>query len=490
MSSEKDEQDQQKDHTIEESPKSTLSGGTKAKLKPYIRAAVATVPTHSASHTGRESGEGPADHATARAGELIISHARADLAAAELVGRIANRTIHDVEYSQSMDEKARFENRTNGPEFQLHLVRVPEGQESWKANYLQFLYTQVLVDHLQRGRVPIDFAAALGRSDLHFIVQPNHLVSLNAAPALTPLPTVSARQFQFSQFHEQYKSMLRIPAKETPNGQVTIAVLDTGVAADFIPKPRQTNLVDENQQDAIDQHGHGTVICSIINDVAPFATLQVFKVFDANGIATEWHLEQALWELDDANIVNLSVGFGLGEVACSECGRKSGLNYPLVYSHRVRSKVLEHHIQHLVNREERILVAAAGNRGAAELDFPARFFEVIAVNSVTSRCQRSSFSNYESPGEQHPNHFAFPGGETKKPEEYICAFGTDTTNSAGTSQATAYASSLLAYCWNRAKPEERNARGMLAAIHKAADKNVGMFARYNAAEHGHGIPRL
>jgi len=30
-------------------------------------------------------------------------------------------------------------------------------------------------------------------------------------------------------------------------------------------------------------------------------------VFDAEGIATEWHLEQALWELGDANIVNMSV---------------------------------------------------------------------------------------------------------------------------------------------------------------------------------------
>jgi subtilisin family serine protease len=430
-------------------------------------------------------------------GELIISHARADLAATDVVDRIRGEKIEHVGYLDDMDKKIGFEPHPKAPEFQLHLIRVPEGEETWKANYLQFVYKQALQERLRSGRVPPDFAAALGRPDLHFNVQPNHEIWLAAtALAMAARGPISARQFRFTQYHEQYKSMLRIPARVDNPAPVTIAVLDTGVAGDFAlpnsPQPIQTNLVDEDTGNgAIDHHGHGTVMCSIIRDVAPFATLHVFKAFGDDGRTTEWHILYALQTLGDANIVNMSITFGmLDEVACSECGHRSQMDRPVIYSHRVRSNAFHNQIRQMVEREERVLVASAGNRGAAELEYPSRFEEVIAISSVNSLCRRSSFSNYNGTGRPHPNHCALPGGETQTPQELVGSFGADVSIAAGTSHAAAYASGLLAHLWNRARQEERNPRGMAAAMANAAHKQLGMFAAYNIAEHGNGIPGL
>ncbi len=429
-------------------------------------------------------------------GELIISHARADRAAADVVSQIEHKSIDDVSYLESMDRKVGFEPRPEAPEFQLHLIRVPEGQETWKANYLQFIYRQALQERL-RGAVTPDFAAALGRPDLNFIVQPNHEIRLAATALAMPQPkAISAQQFRFTQYHEQYKSMLRVPARVDHPAPVTIAVLDTGVATDFVTgnsqQPIQTNLMDDDASKAIDLHGHGTVMCSIIRDVAPFVTLHVFKVFGDDGRTTEWHILNALQMLGTANIVNMSITFGmLDEVACSECGRRSQLDHPVVYSHRVRSNAFHNQMRQLLERENRVLVASAGNRGAAELEYPARFDEVMAISSVNSSCRRSSFSNYNGTGTPHPKHFALPGGETAQTGlELVGSFGADVNNAAGTSHAAAYASGLLAHLWNRAKPEERNPRDMAAAMFNAAQKDFGVFARYNVAEYGHGIPGL
>lgn len=430
-------------------------------------------------------------------GELIISHARADQAATDVVSQIEHKRIDDVSYLESMDRKIGFEPRPEVPEFQLHLIRVPEGEETWKANYLQFVYKQALQERLRGGRLTPDFAAALGRSDLHFNVQPNHEIRLAAAAvAMPPRMPISAQQFRFTQYHEQYKSMLRIPTRLENPAPVTIAVLDTGVAADFAsgnsPQPIQTNLIEDGVSNAIDHHGHGTVMCSIIRDVAPFATLHVFKVFGDDGRTTEWHILNALQTLRGANIVNMSITFGmLEEVECSECGRRSRLDRPVIYSHRVRSNAFHNQIKQLVEREERVLVASSGNSGVAELEYPARFDEVVAISSINSSCRRSSFSNYNGSGTPHPNHFALPGGETARTgRELVGGFGADIKNAAGTSHAAAYASGLLAHLWNRARPEERNPRGMAVAMFNAAQKELGMFAHYNAAEHGHGIPGL
>jgi subtilisin family serine protease len=455
------------------------------------------------NRTVRIGGEGPKPSASTppifNRSELIICHARSDLAATDVVSQIANQKVEHTDLIENMDERVGFEPGPKAPDFQLHLIGVPAGEEIWKANYLQFVYKQALMERLRMGAIAPDFAAALGRADLQFSVQPNHEIHLAAAAASAPTQAVSAAHWRFTEYHQQYKSMLRIPAMAENPEAVNIAVLDTGVAPDLFPGDssqfKQNNLVDadgKGNSTAADNHGHGTMICSIIRDVAPFANLHVFKVFGDNGRTTEWHILNALQMLCDANIVNMSLTFGmLAEVTCSECGHKSGLDVPLVHSHRARSNAFHNQMRQLVEREGRVLVAAAGNSGRDEFEYPARFEEVFAITSVNGRCERSSFSNYNGSGIPHPLHFALPGGDTTDAADEIIGYFTSRDGIGyGTSHAAAYASGLLAHLWHRAKPEGRNSRGMIEAMRRAARSQFGTLTKYNVAEHGHGIPGL
>jgi hypothetical protein len=471
-----------------------------------------------------QSGGETRDHfCNAKAGELIISHSGADAAANEVMAEIKAQKIEHVEYLRDMDEWLQGWEFTRPAtmEYKLHLIRVPYGQESWKINYLQFLYKQTLVGHLQSGKPSLAFAGALARSDLHFIAQPNHLLELAAVAggaALGQQPdrkgetAVRAADFRFSEFHNQYKSILNVPVRSDPalaqqyyqaagdKLPVTISVLDTGVAADFAPKSSNvvaTNLTDPERSGAVatDEHGHGTIMCKIISDIAPFAQLRVFKVW-THGAADEWDaLAGLLLATKTPGVINISLTFGLQDVTCSECGRKSNLSRALTHSHASRSTVFENIIRLVVDAGS-IVVAAAGNKNLDELAYPARFSHALAISSVTSRLKRSSFSNYgtlDSDNKPHENRFALPGGETEAPAEPIGSFGTDSRNMAGTSHGAAYATGVVAHLWQRAKPEERNPRTLIAAMREATespDKNATRFSGYNAAEHGHGIPRL
>ena len=153
------------------------------------------------------------------------------------------------------------------------------------------------------------------------------------------------------------------------------------------------------------------------------------------------------------------------------------------------SAIFQNQIRQLVDREQRVLVASAGNDDLAILGYPSRFDEVFAITSVNSRCERSSFSNYNASGTQHPRHYAFPGGDLRDPQELIVLLGPDDTKAAGTSHAAAYASGLLAHLWRQAEPAERNPKGMTAAMARAAYKGKGTFAKFDG-ENGNGFPTL
>lgn len=452
-------------------------------------------PPHGGEHTPTppNGGEITPTFCNTRAGELIISHAHADAAAIDLMKLIREGRIEHVKYGESMEERlngweVKVEETFASFPYQLYRISVPIGQESWKANYLQFQYRQLLIEHLRQPDLPLAFAAALGRSDLHFIVQPNHLLRASAAaPARQPI--VSSSSFQFSEYHQQYKRMLNIPAlRSDANSPVEVAVLDTGVAQDFVPVvAKQENFIDR-QKSADDDNGHGTIMCKIIQDIAPFAKLHVFKVVAADGIAVEWDVLAALCALGSTSIVNISLTFGIrDDITCAECGHKANLSRALTYSHASRSTVFENIVNQAI-ASGHIIIASAGNAGKPEVDYPARFDGVLAISSVSSTTLRSSFSNYgqtNAAGKLHSNRFALPGGETKQPQELIGAFGADTRNMAGTSHAAAYCTGVVAHLWQRAKPENRTPELLIPQM-RADDT----FAAYKPADHGKGILRL
>jgi hypothetical protein len=121
------------------------------------------------------------------AGELILCFTTIDLAARNLVALIRDHKIGHVEYVDSLDNKLAKLNLKPDPdlEFDLHLVRVPSGQESWKTTYLHFFYNHELLKAIPSSAQR--FTKVLGRSDYQFTVSPNHLLTVaGSSPPGTP----------------------------------------------------------------------------------------------------------------------------------------------------------------------------------------------------------------------------------------------------------------------------------------------------------------
>jgi len=134
-----------------------------------------------------------------------------------------------------------------------------------------------------------------------------------------------------------------------------------------------------------------------------------------------------------------------------------------------------------------VLVAAAGNLSKNELSFPARFAEVLAISSVTSKHELSSFSNYGETNqveERHENRFAAPGGESRDPnQEYIGTFAGGGGKVFGTSFSAAYASGLLANVW--AQQGLKTSASDVVGVLK--DHSNRQFSSYDSVKYGHGV---
>lgn len=165
---------------------------------------------------------------------------------------------------------------------------------------------------------------------------------------------------------------------------VKVAVLDTGV------DPRHPDLAGRvlpgvdlvnNDQDASDDHGHGThvagSVAAVANNgldvagVAPGASIIPVKVLNANGQGTNADIANGILEAAKlgAKIINLSLG-----------GRDN--------SETIRRAIAS------VQERGVIVIAAAGNSGVSTPFFPAANEGVIGVAAVDSRRQKPSFSNY------------------------------------------------------------------------------------------------
>jgi len=325
---------------------------------------------------------------------------------------------------------------------------------------------------------------ALTRTDRQFTVVADGLLSLSQRTPQRPLGSIQATKFAFDPVHAVYKSSLNLPPQSSGRPKVNVAVLDTGVASDtaFPVSPESRNLVSvTNVMAPTDDNGHGTVVALIIHDLAPDAEFRIYKVVDQSGRASEWDTLAALVAAAQADIINLSLAFGLEDANCQICGRETG---------SARSAVFEMILADVLWRNPNaIVVAAAGNQGRPMLSFPARFGGVVAISSVTSHRVLSSFSNYgdlDEAGKPHDSRFALPGGESAAAAaESVGKFGPGTGHFEGTSFAAAYASGLIANAWGA--PGYGSGQGLVAALRQAADKG---FPAYSQAQHGNGLMRM
>lgn len=190
---------------------------------------------------------------------------------------------------------------------------------------------------------------------------------------------------------------------------VRIAIIDTGVNKNSKllsnVKVRKTFTVDNpktkiNEGDVLDrfEEGHGTGVATIIGarplkqsddysiiSVAPKATLLSYKYKDGTEEGDVKELIEAINTAidDDVDIINIS----------------SGLKSDIPALHKSIKRAIAQNI---------VVVASAGNNKQKKVTYPARYSEVIAVTSVSSKNKRSSFANYGkgldfvAPGENIP----------------------------------------------------------------------------------------
>lgn len=159
-----------------------------------------------------------------------------------------------------------------------------------------------------------------------------------------------------------------------PDAQgLVIAVLDTGLTVDAQGVPVAPSLAGMatapgwdfvgGDPDPTDDNGHGTLMASLMAQVAPGATLMPFKVLDAERKGTESQLASAIDLAVDqgADVISMSLAFPAGFVP-------------------------SHALVDAVGRAAQagvVMVAASGNAASNEVAYPAAFGDVIAVGGAT-----------------------------------------------------------------------------------------------------------
>ena len=415
------------------------------------------------------------------AGELLVCFHENDVAAQGLIEQIISGQISHVEVVEYLRErivKAQLTPRKS--KYRFCRLRVPEGQENFKINYLQFYYKHQVIHALASHGIDPE---VLRWSNNHLQIVPNSILSIRQTGGR---PSVG---FSATSTHDDYKRICGFKANYSTLSTGThkrIQVLDTGLdTVSSINVVRSFNAVDDSKStDVADDHGHGTAVAEVIGDLCPSAQFIICKVADDTGRASEWDTLSALGVDAQAEIINISLAFGLDDISCPNCGRESRSS---------RSAVFENLLHELNDDPDGpLIVAAAGNGSLSELSFPARFDNVIAIESINKAKELSRFTNrstIDHAGDAHKNVFVLPGGEedtNANPTEYI---GTSTNGAQfyGTSFAAAYASGLIAEFWTQPAHSGKDRNALLSELRVNADKSV---PNYVAATHGNGLMRF
>lgn len=412
------------------------------------------------------------------AGELLLSFHNSDTAAWNLL-----EELHSLASSPHFTVLDSLPGRLEtlglklreGLQYEFFRLGVPAGLEEWGINSLQHAYYQyVLQDRWAPPPVrPLQ-------------VVPNSLLSLaSQAPAPAPSPQSGFGTIQLTSTHDVYKALIGLSSPQTCSTP-KVLVLDTGISTSQTYNSQESrNFVDHSRmQDVSDDNGHGSAVAAIIEDLCPSIDLVVYKVADQNGRASEWDTLAGLAASNQAKIINLSLAFGLDDQNDPACGRESQSSRSAVFETMV-DQVCAH-------SQGAVILAAAGNRQKTELSFPARFANVLAIESVDANGDLSLFSNYSTVDQDNRPHshvFVLPGGQ-KDNNNAIKEHPVETSlgqKYVGTSFATAYATGLLAVAWSDSRYQSLDRDGIIDLLCQNADQNLPSF---NSQIHGNGLMKL
>jgi len=254
------------------------------------------------------------------------------------------------------------------PEYQLWLIEVPEGTD-----------TEQVAEELEEGQTLVNRAEPLRLLETPEGVQ-RSIPDLGIAFDKTGyVGQTTLQQINAPQAVQQFSG-----------AGIIVAVLDTGIAlqhpelagaivvpgADFAggdgTAAAQPNGVDDDGDGDVDESvHHGTFVAGLIRLVAPDARILPIRVLEADGKGTAFGVAKGILHAmrNGADVINLSLAMGL------------------------ESRAVEIAIEDARDRGV-VVVAAAGNRGSACVDFPADLGETIAVASVDGNFIKTIFSSF------------------------------------------------------------------------------------------------
>ena len=226
---------------------------------------------------------------------------------------------------------------------------------------------------------------------------------------------------------------------------VVVAVLDTGVYTlheQFDGKlqlPSLDVIGDDRDPSEVGPGlawGHGTHVAGVIAAMAPAATILPVRVLDQNGRGNTFLLAYAIeWAAQQpgVKVINLSLGT------------------------EYDSKILRDVIAQTVERGI-IVVAAAGNSGSDQVQYPAGYPDVIGVTAVDNNSKKATFANY---GKGWVDVSA-PGVSIMSTMVNVEGAGYATWS--GTSMSTAFVSGAAALVAERWDVQAVDNKGMLTQL--------------------------
>lgn len=210
---------------------------------------------------------------------------------------------------------------------------------------------------------------------------------------------------------------------------IKIAIIDSGIEENHESLQgkvvQNINFSNKNEKKVKDDFNHGTAIAGIITGksdfthlgLAPNAQLYDIKVLNSKGQAEITNVIEAInWSINNKiDIINMSFGFKKNHIELYEAIKKA-------YEKGI------------------IIVASAGNNIGLEVDYPARYQEVISVGAINSDL---SWYNLSSKGKID---FVAPGIEIIAPNN-----NGGYESFSGTSFSTAYVTASIANILGREK---------------------------------------
>ncbi|WP_077214980.1 S8 family peptidase [Bacillus dakarensis] len=170
-----------------------------------------------------------------------------------------------------------------------------------------------------------------------------------------------------------YESMSFPSHRDPMLEKVEVAVVDTGIDVDhpLLKDSIQGGYDATGDGDIEDEHGHGTHVAGIIANHNPNIKIIPIKMLDKSGTGDVYSFLKGMYYAieQEVDIINMSLGMETD-------------------IHLVRDVVQQAY------RKGIIMVAASGNNGVANLQYPANYPEVYAVGAYTAEEEVAEFSQY------------------------------------------------------------------------------------------------